>query len=114
MSRLLIGAFALLAALPVRADEYDTGARLYEDCKSENQFNSGYCGGYVVGIVATLVNLQRFRTLPDTALCIPEEVSKAQLVEAVLKYLEAYPRQRERQAVNLVPDALNAEFPCKQ
>ena len=110
--RRLLTAFLLLLA-PFAAADDDTGARLYEDCKSENPFNQGYCGGYVVGIVATMVNLQRYHMLPDTALCIPEDVSKAQLVEAVLKYLETYPRQRDRQAINLVPEALNAEYPCR-
>ena len=104
----------LLLVAPLAIADDDTGARLYEDCKSENPFNQGYCGGYVTGAVASLVNLQRYRKLPDNALCIPEDVSKAQLVEAVVKYLETYPRQRERQAINLVPEALNAEFPCPQ
>jgi len=112
MPRLVSGVLLLMLALPTFAD-YDTGARLYEDCKSDNPFNQGYCGGYVVGVIATLVNQQRYRVLPDSALCIPADVSKGQLVEAVTKYLEAYPRQRERQAVNLVPEALNAEYPCK-
>jgi hypothetical protein len=111
MRLLLTGLLLLLS--PLAGADYDTGARLYEDCKSENPFNQGYCGGYVTGVVATLVNLQRYRQLPDTALCIPDDVSKGQLVEAVVKYLENYPRQRDRQAVNLVPEALNAEYPCK-
>lgn len=111
MRRLLTACLLLLSPL-AGADE-DTGERLYADCKSDKPFNQGYCGGYVVGVVANMVNMQRYRVLPDSALCVPEDVSKQQLVDAVVKYLEAYPRQRARQAVNLVPEALTAEYPCK-
>ena len=91
---------------------FDTGNRLYEDCRSGNYFNRGYCGGYVTGIVDTLEALQSRGILPPTALCVPEEVTKGQLADVVLKYLEQNPERRHLEAGSLVPEALNRAFPC--
>jgi hypothetical protein len=105
-------ALLLLVLSPGVLADYDTGERLYQDCSSKNEFLRGYCGGYVVGVIATMVNMQRYRQLPDSVLCVPAEVSKGQLVEVVTKYLESNPPRRSRQAINLVPEALNEAYPC--
>jgi hypothetical protein len=111
MPRLLAAVLLLLATLTVHADD-DTGERLYRDCSSENEFLRGYCGGYITGVIASLVNLQRYRQIADTMLCLPVDVSKGQLVEAVVAYLDKHPERRSRQSINLVPEALNEAFPC--
>jgi hypothetical protein len=102
----------LLAGGAAAAPEDDTGERLFQDCSSQNEFLRGYCGGYVTGVIASLVNLQRYRHVPESILCLPGNVSKGELVEAVTRYLEKYPEKRTRQSINLVPEALNEAFPC--
>jgi hypothetical protein len=113
MSRLAVISLLLLASLPAAAG-YDNGNRLYEDCSSANYFNRGYCGGYVVGIVDAIESLQRSRVMASTTLCIPDDVSKGQLVDVVTKYLGDNPQKRTREAAGLVPEALNDAFPCKR
>lgn len=104
----IIGLLACSAALA----GFDSGNRLYEDCRAENYFNRGYCGGYVVGIVDTIEALQERGVLPANALCIPEGSTKGQLVDVVEKYFEDHPSRRHLDAGSLVPEALNAAFPC--
>jgi hypothetical protein len=104
----------LLAGGAAAGPDDDTGERLYQDCSSQNEFLKGYCGGYITGVIASLVNLQRYRQIPDSLLCLPVDVSKGQLVEAVTRYLDQYPEKRSRQSINLVPEALNEAFPCPQ
>lgn len=103
-----------LALLPLAAHAgFDSGNRLYEDCRSENYFNRGYCGGYVIGIVDTIEAMQESRLLPADALCIPEGVTKGQLADVVTRYLADHPAQRHDEAGNLVPEALKRAFPCR-
>lgn len=111
MSRRLIAALFAFVCLDARAG-FDTGNRLYEDCRAANYFNRGYCGGYVTGIVDTIEALQARGVLPSDALCIPEQSTKGQLVDTVLKYLEQNPERRHLEAGSLVPEALNRAFPC--
>lgn len=108
MSRL---AFALplaclAAVLPAHAG-FDSGNRLYEDCRASNYFNRGYCGGYVIGVVDAVE-----RSGSGPRICVPEGATKGQLADVVLKYLEDHPERRNRDAGELVPEALHAAFPC--
>lgn len=112
MPRLLIAVAALLATLPAQAG-FDTGNRLFEDCTATNYFNRGYCGGYVTGIVDMLEALSARGVLPARTLCIPEGATKGQLADVVQKYLGDHPERRHLDAGGLVPEALNAAFPCK-
>ena len=109
--RPLLPALLLIAALPSHAG-FDTGNRLHEDCRASNYFNRGYCGGYVVGIVDTIESLQARGVLPADALCIPDDVTKGQLVDVVGKYLADHPERRNAEAGGLVPEALGKAFPC--
>jgi hypothetical protein len=113
VSARLLPALLLIGCLPAQAG-FDTGNRLYEDCRSPNYFNRGYCGGYVTGIIDTIESLQSRGVLPADALCIPEASTKGQLVDVVLKYLEQHPERRHLESGALVPEALNLAFPCKR
>ncbi len=111
MRRRFLPALLAIGCLSAQAG-FDTGNRLYEDCRAANYFNRGYCGGYVTGIVDTIESLQLRGVLPADALCIPDESTKGQLVDVVLKYLEKHPERRHLEAGSLVPEALNRAFPC--
>ncbi len=103
-----------LALLPLAAHAgFDTGNRLYEDCRSENYFNRGYCGGYVTGIVDTIEAMQASGLLPARALCVPEGATKGQLTDTVTRYLSENPARRHLDAGSLVPEALKLAFPCR-
>lgn len=107
-------AFMLLTLTSVAVNAgFDSGNRLYEDCSGETYFNRGYCGGYIVGIVDTIESMQSSGLLPKNAMCIPEGVTKGQLADVVTKYLADNPAIRHGDAGNLVPEALNAAFPCQ-
>jgi hypothetical protein len=109
--RRILPALLVLGCIGAHAG-FDTGNRLYEDCRSGNYFNRGYCGGYVTGIVDTIEALQARGVLPASALCIPAESTKGQLTDVVLKYLEQNPERRHLEAGSLVPEALSHAFPC--
>lgn len=111
VSRRLTAALLALVCLDAHAG-FDTGNRLYEDCRAANYFNRGYCGGYVTGIVDTIEAMQARGVLPADALCIPEQATKGQLADTVLKYLEQHPERRHLEAGSLIPEALNRAFPC--
>ena len=110
--RRLLPALLMLGCLQAQAG-FDTGNRLFEDCRAGNYFNRGYCGGYVTGIVDTIEALQARGVLPADALCVPEESTKGQLADVVIKYLEQNPERRHLEAGSLVPAALNRAFQCK-
>lgn len=106
--------FLAITLLPLVAHAgFDTGNRLYEDCRSENYFNRGYCGGYVTGIVDTIEAMQASGVLPADALCVPEGATKGQLADTVRSYLEQNPARRHLDAGSLVPEALKRAFPCR-
>lgn len=111
MCRRLIALLCFLTCLHAEAG-YDTGNRLFEDCNSENYFNRGYCGGYIVGIVDTIEAMQASGLLPKKALCIPEGATKGQIADVVRQHLADHPERRHLDSGSLVPEALNAAFPC--
>ncbi len=103
-----------LALLPLVANAgFDNGNRLHEDCRSENYFNRGYCGGYITGIVDSIEAMQASGLLPANALCIPEGATKGQLADTVARYLSDNPARRHLDAGSLVPEALKQAFPCR-
>jgi hypothetical protein len=112
MRRGLCALTVILPCLTAHAG-FDSGNRLYEDCASANYFNRGYCAGYIVGIVDTVESMQAGGVLPKSALCIPEGVTKGQLTDVVGKFLAENPVLRNQDAGSLVPQAINAAFPCK-
>ena len=85
---------------------------MFEDCSSENYFNRGYCGGYIVGIVDTIEAMQASGLLPRNALCIPDGATKGQIADVVRQHLADHPERRHLDSGSLVPEALNAAFPC--
>lgn len=88
---------------PVLAND---GNQLLRAClQPDGTFGDGYCLGYVSGV--------------DDAeagddICVPEEVTRSQARDIVVRYLQANQELRNYSAASLVRDALFAVFPCKR
>jgi hypothetical protein len=71
-----------------------------------------FCFGYIEGIRDGLVWLAvAQKSKPSVA--IPEKVTKEQLTDAIVKYLNEHPERRDRAAGLLVLIALKQAFPPK-
>jgi hypothetical protein len=90
------------------------GNTLYKDCsskpgKSGDDFQVGVCTGYVVGIAEVMFSgnqVNGFRA------CAPEGITRRQVTDIVVKWLNENPTERHRAAVGLVAAALTKAFPC--
>jgi hypothetical protein len=76
----------------------------------------GFCGGMVVGIVLMAQPLFAPGQSRGAERCmdIPENVTNRQLVEAVVRYIEARPQRWNEQFRVLAIQALFDGFPCKR
>jgi hypothetical protein len=88
---------------PVRAAV--TGNQLIEWCAASNNFDQGYCLGYLRGIAEARSVLGGF--------CPPPGVILKQLVDVVVHYLNDNPAQRDTDAIWLVTTALSTAWPCR-
>lgn len=58
--------------------------------------------GYVLGVIDSFEN------------CIPQQVTRGQLADTTIQYLEAHPEQRHLVAASLVKVAVAEKFPCQK
>jgi Ssp1 endopeptidase immunity protein Rap1a len=88
-----------------------SGNKLLNLC-GDNQpaVQSGFCVGYVVGVVEMMAGPQW--RLPNPMACIPKDVLAGRLVGAVKKYLTDHPAELHYGAYALVVIALAQAFPC--
>jgi Ssp1 endopeptidase immunity protein Rap1a len=128
MKLMLLGMLMALAITPANAAE-DTPANAAEDpttagymlphCKASLQyppgtFIEGFCAGIVVGMVAVAQPLFAPKQSRAAERCvdIPKNVSSRQLVEAVVRYIEARPQRMPEQFQVLAVQALFDTWPC--
>jgi len=124
MRSILFGALAALTIMPVHAAEVDTSSAGYmlPHCKasldnpSSGTFIDGYCAGIVVGMVAIAQPVFAPGQSPGTGRCldVPEKTSSRQLVETVVRYIEARPERWNEQFQVLAVQALFDRWPCKK
>lgn len=69
---------------------------------SDNLFVGSY-NGYILGVLDSAENI----------LCTPFGIKNSQINEIVGKYLEEHPEKMEHPGSNLVYEAVNETFPCK-
>ena len=119
MSKLLVAMLALCVASTVspvteaRAG-YMSGFDLLESCKpgvidAVYRLKVAECRGYVIGVADTFDcgrEVLGYRWNSRISL------SQEELVNAVLKWLNAHPRQLHHQAGGLIAAALSESFPC--
>lgn len=102
--------------------QYQSGNRLYEDCRSEEgDFKSGLCLGYITAVAdahletvftMAVANIQRQDVQLRTSFCLRKQVNIGQLRDVVFQYLQRNPSERDKTAASLVIEALAQAFPC--
>lgn len=110
---LVLGAGAAAGATDL---EFFTGDALYAQCSAKPD-DAGYavrharCFGYVLG-VSDAQQAGQGAGAPGRV-CLPPSATSPQLVDAVVRYLEAHPEKRSVAAQDLVLESLAAQFPCR-
>jgi hypothetical protein len=121
MRLMLLGALATLAITPANAaEDAASAAYMLPHCKASlnyppGTFIEGYCAGIVVGMVAVAQPLFAPGQSRASERCvdIPENVTNRQLVEAVVRYIEARPQRMQERFRVLAVQALFDTWPCK-
>ena len=72
-----------------------------------NPFGMGYCAGLVRGVADSAGVLMADRV------CLPDDITGAQAVWQVVRYLRAHPRSLYESDTVLVLRALETGFPCR-
>lgn len=96
------------------ADAFETGNGLDISCGEndgqQRPFPFGACYGYSVAIADVMhrgISISGFRA------CIPANITKGQVVDAVRTWLRKSPQQWHYGAAGLVAQALATAFPCQ-
>jgi hypothetical protein len=95
---------------------YDTGNRMLQNCKGPS-VEQVYCIGFVTGAADLReVWLVTHGTSENLGCHIPQEVSKRQLADILIQYLENNPAERHKPASGLFIDSMSRAFPapCKK
>jgi len=95
----------VLFAGKVSAWEAESGNELYELLVSKSPYSRFVAEGYILGVIDTTHTLNRVWHLP-VQWTIPAKATKRQVFEAVKKYLDQHPEERDKTAYLLVNIAL--------
>lgn len=88
-----------------------------EKLSSADSVEGGFCMGYLLGshdtdyMVQTLEEHDKITLMKHA--CIASNVSTAQIIRVVVKYLRDNPERLNMLAPVLVTDAIRSSFPCK-
>lgn len=118
--------YAQLGPQPRMVDIYMTGETLTSECRSflsimkqggmgtvQQTFESGYCRGYVYGIL-DVINYENLSVSPVLGrLCLPPGLNANTATEIVAQYVDTHPEQRTNAGYWLVRVALANAFPCQ-
>ena len=122
MKAATLALLALLLAGPATAGEMTAG-NLYSLCASGDESSLTACNFYVFGVVqgvilgSTLTANRKFVEKKNTVICLPDAVSRNQMVAIVRDTLKmtfaVYPRDRDLPAAGVVTAVFLQKFPCK-
>ena len=101
-----------------------TGKDIYEACvqavialDGSGEYDNhrfGVCAGYIAGIVDFHTVARTVESLPFDMFCLPKNISTAQVIREVTRYLEANPDKLHDLAAYLVVLALHETYPCRE
>lgn len=117
-----------LAASPSNAAV--TGNELLDACNNSDPYRQSFCMGYIIGIfegtifgsfVTNIYYLPNDFPMKDvniavnltTRFCIPDEVSRGQIVDVAIQYLRQNPKDRHEAARAMVYASLVQAWPCQ-
>lgn len=115
----------VLSGQAVAEDDTSSGNYWLMVCKETDLFSRGHCLGFVYGVhaglrsEAAIVQLQVLKGDPNSPAkvqipyCLPENVSKSQVKDVYVKYLQQHPEKRQLDGAILAITALLSAFPCK-
>ena len=119
----------LSCATVARASEEPTGIELLQECQAAtvehptatDDYRGSHCIGYLAGVTDTLrmweylnKDAHAGKLAPPTPLaCIPDAVTRFELVKVVVKYLDDNPKELHLGYAPLVYLALWDAYPCK-
>lgn len=113
MRQLMKCLITLWLTLSVSMGSYGfTGNDVKTWCDSEiNDTGSAWCAGFISGLVE--MDVFRERAMKQTPLfCIPEEATKAQLVDITAKYMKEHPEELHRSFMIVATTAIVEAFTC--
>lgn len=93
---------ALLIALPAHA-EFLSGNKLHESCTARDTVNQMDCLGYISGVHDALAGV---------TICLPQSVTRGQIMDVTVRWLNANPDKRHLSADQAVNAALSSIWPC--
>ena len=97
--------------------EFYTGEDLYGQCSAKPtdadfQPRQARCSGYVMGVSDAAQAAQSKNSTARGDVCLPPTTSSAQIVDAVIHFMDANSDKRRFAAQDLVFEALTSTFPC--
>jgi hypothetical protein len=112
---MIVALLLAVQAPAIRTNMFESGNQLYEHCagpQKNSALEQGICGGYITGVSDAQETIGG--TIPAAHIvCVPQEVTVAQEMAIVTRYLEDHPEKRHYSAASLVLSALLVSFPCK-
>ena len=119
MQAVLLGTLVALVVMQARAAENMASAgSMLPHCKASlgdsSTFIQGFCAGIVVGMAALAQPLFAPGQSRAAELCvnIPESTSNGQLIQAMVRYIEARPQRMNEQFSVLALEARYDAWPC--
>ena len=123
MKTATLALLALLLARPAMAASEMTAGDLYSLCTSADESDLSACNFYIFGVVqgvilgSTMTANRKFVEKKNTVICLPDAVSRNQMVAIVRDTLKmtfaVYPRDRDLAAARVVTAVFLQKFPCK-
>jgi hypothetical protein len=99
-----------------------TGNDMYESCSHAlrgldktgeyDDHRFGVCAGYISGIVDFNTVATTVELLDSDMFCLPDDISPAQVIRSVTRYLAENPGKHDDLAAYLVITALREAYPC--
>jgi len=91
----------------------ESGNELYQLLASESPYSRFVGESYILGVMDATHSIDRIWRLP-VRWTLPPDVTNGKIFEAVKKYLEEHPEERDKTAYLLVNIALGNAFPPKK
>jgi hypothetical protein len=87
-----------------------TGSELHQACKDES---NSFCLEYIIGATDGFVGgAMAARRMTSIKFCLPDSITRNQLRNSTIDWLEDHPKDRRHNAVLLIIRALNSTWPC--